>query len=74
MADKRRDSGEFYPGGRTLARPGTAAEQAAVVRWSDIQGKPDFGGVAEIGARYTNEDVKDKVNEIVKTLSGKGEK
>ena len=73
MADTRRDSGEFYPGGRTLARPGTAAEQVAVVRWSEIQGKPDFSGVAEIGARYTQKDVKEKVNEIVKTLSGKGE-
>ncbi len=74
MADTRRDSGEYYPGGRVLAKPGTAAEQVAVVRWSDIQGKPDFGGVAEIGARYTQKDVKDKVNEIVKTLSGKGGK
>lgn len=70
MADTRRDSGEYYPGGRTLARPGTAAEQVAVVRWEDVQGRPDFGGVAEIGSRYTDRDVKEKVNEIVKRMGG----
>ena len=60
MADKRRDSGEYYPGGRVIARPGTAPKQV-VVQWSDVQGKPQ---IAPLPERYRDSDVKGKINEI----------
>ena len=60
MRDKRRDSGEYYPGGRVIARPGTAPQQM-VVQWSDVQGKPQ---IAPLPERYRERDVKDKINEI----------
>lgn len=46
MGDTRRDSGEYYPGGRVVARTGTAARQA-VVRWSDVEGRPDLSGYVD---------------------------
>lgn len=58
--DKRRDSGEYYPGGRVVARPGTAPQQV-VVQWSDVQNKPQ---VAPLPERYKDSDVKTKINEI----------
>lgn len=60
MRDKRRDSGEYYPGGRVIARPGTAPQQV-VVQWSDVQNKPQ---VAPLPERYKDSDVKTKINEI----------
>lgn len=60
MRDKRRDSGEYYPGGRVIARPGTAPQQV-VVQWSDVQGKPQ---VAPLPERYKDSDMKTKINEI----------
>ena len=58
--DKRRDSGEYYPGGRVIARPGTAPQQV-VVQWSDVQGKPQ---IAPLPERYRESDMKGKINEI----------
>lgn len=60
MSDKRRDSGEYYPGGRVIARPGTAPQQV-VVQWSDVQGKPQ---IAPLPDRYREDDMKGKINEI----------
>ena len=60
MRDKRRDSGEYYPGGRVIARPGTAPQQV-VVQWSDVQNKPQ---IAPLPERYRDSDVKTKINEI----------
>lgn len=60
MRDKRRDSGEYYPGGRVIARPGTAPQQM-VVQWSDVQNKPQ---VAPLPDRYREDDMKGKINEI----------
>ena len=60
MADKRTDSGQYYPGGRVIARPG-AAPQQVVVQWSDVQGKPQ---VAPLPERYRDGDMKTKINEI----------
>lgn len=60
MTDKRRDSGEYYPGGRVIARPGTAPQQV-VVQWSDVQNKPQ---VAPLPDRYREDDMKGKINEI----------
>ena len=60
MTDKRRDSGEYYPGGRVIARPGTAPQQV-VVQWSDVQGKPQ---IAPLPDRYREDDMKGKINEI----------
>lgn len=71
MGDTRRDSGEYYPGGRVVARTGTAARQA-VVRWSDVEGRPDLSGVEPVGARFTDEELREKINEVVAALtSGK---
>lgn len=61
MRDKRRDSGEYYPGGRVIARPGTAPQQV-VVQWSDVQGKPQISPLPD---RYREDDMKGKINEIV---------
>ena len=60
MGDKRTDSGQYYPGGRVIARPGTAPQQV-VVQWSDVQGKPQ---VAPLPDRYREDDMKGKINEI----------
>ena len=60
MGDKRTDSGQYYPGGRVIARPGTAPQQV-VVQWSDVQGKPQ---VAPLPERYREDDMKGKINEI----------
>ena len=60
MRDKRRDSGEYYPGGRVIARPGTTPQQV-VVQWSDVQGKPQ---IAPLPERYKDSDMKTKINEI----------
>lgn len=60
MADKRTDSGQYYPGGRVIARPGTAPQQV-VVQWSDVQGKPQ---IAPLPERYRDGDMKTKINEI----------
>ena len=60
MTDKRRDSGEYYPGGRVIARPGTAPQQV-VMQWSDVQGKPQ---IAPLPERYREDDMKGKINEI----------
>ena len=63
MRDKRRDSGEYYPGGRVIARPGTAPQQV-VVQWRDVQGKPDFSDVADL----TTHDGQGRVKEVVNTI------
>ena len=60
MGDKRRDSGEYYPGGRVIARPGKAPQQI-VVQWTDVQGKPQIAPLAD---RYRESDMKGKINEI----------
>lgn len=60
MGDKRTDSGQYYPGGRVIARPGTAPQQV-VVQWSDVQGKPQ---IAPLPDRYREDDMKGKINEI----------
>ena len=60
MGDKRRDSGEYYPGGRVIARPGKAPQQI-VVQWTDVQGKPQ---IAPLPDRYRESDMKGKINEI----------
>lgn len=60
MGDKRTDSGQYYPGGRVIARPGTAPQQV-VVQWNDVQGKPQ---IEQLPERYRERDVKDKINEI----------
>ena len=60
MRDERRNSGEYYPGGRVIARPGTAPQQV-VVQWSDVQGKPQ---IAPLPDRYRESDMKGKINEI----------
>ena len=65
MTDKRRDSGEYYPGGRVIARPGTAPQQV-VVQWSDVQGKPQ---IAPLPDRYREDDMKGKINEIASKLA-----
>jgi hypothetical protein len=62
--DERRDPGEFYPGGRVIAREGVAPGQT-IVNWSDIQGKPDFSDVAELGAADSPGTVKQTVNTII---------
>lgn len=65
MADVRRDSGEFYPGGRTLAKAGTAAAQADVVRWNEVSGRPAVASIEDVGDRYNLPELKKKVNEIL---------
>ena len=60
MGDKRTDPGQFYPGGRVIARRGVAPPQI-IVQWSDVQGKPQ---IAPLPDRYRDSDVKEKVNEI----------
>ena len=70
--DERRDPGEFYPGGRVIAREGVAPGQT-IVNWSDIQGKPDFSDVAALGAADSVGNVKTTVNKIVDKMNGAGE-
>ncbi len=64
MSDVRTEQGQYYPGGRTLAKAGTAAPQADV-RWNDVSGKPDVSGIEAIGDRYLLPDIKNKVNAIL---------
>lgn len=65
MADVRTDPGEFYPGGRTLAKAGTAAAQADVVRWNEVSGRPAVASIEAVGASYRLPELKDKINEIL---------
>ena len=60
MGDKRRDSGEFYPGGRIIPRSGATPPQV-IIKWSDIRDKPQISRIPE---KYTDKDMKNKVNEI----------
>ena len=64
MSDVRTEQGQYYPGGRTLAKAGTAAPQADV-RWNDVSGKPSVAGIEAVGDRYLLKDVKEKVNAIL---------
>ena len=69
MADKRRDSGEWYPGGRVMARPDVAPAQVQInVSWSEIHGKPDFSEIAALGAADTLGTVKQTMNTVVNKL------
>ena len=65
--DERRDPGEFYPGGRVIGRDGVAPAQT-VVNWSDIQGKPDFSDVAELGEEATRGEMKQTMNTVINKL------
>jgi len=65
--DERRDPGEFYPGGRVIAREGVTPGQT-IVNWSDIQGKPDFSDVAALGAADSLGKVKDTMNTVVNKM------
>lgn len=60
MGDTRTDSGQYYPGGRVVARHDVAPKQI-VVKWSDVQEKPQ---IAPIPERYRDSDMKSKINEI----------
>ena len=56
-----------------MARPDVAPGQMATVRWSDIEGKPDFADVATLGAADSVGNVKTTVNKIVDKMKGAGE-
>lgn len=58
--EKRRDTGEFYPGGKVWVKPGQSQPQGRVT-WQQIEGKPQ---IAPLPDRYKDSDVKEKVNEI----------
>ena len=62
--DARTDPGQYYPGGRVMVRPDVAPPQVEV-KWSDIQGKPDFSDIATLGAADSVGNVKIAVNKIV---------
>ena len=70
--DFRRDPGEYYPGGRVIARGDTAPGQV-VVKWSDIQNKPNFSDIATLEAADSVGKVKTTVNKIVDKMKGAGE-
>ena len=59
--DTRTDSGQYYPGGRVIARHSVAPQQI-VVQWTDVQGKPQISPLPD---RHRESDMKGKINEIV---------
>ena len=65
--DERRDPGEFYPGGRVIAREGVAPGQVSV-RWRDIIGKPDFSDVATLDEEATRGEMKQTMNTVINKL------
>lgn len=69
MSDTRTMPGEYYPGGRTLAKAGTAAPQAEVT-WEAVSGKPAVADIEAVGERYLLKDVKEKVNAIIAAFKG----
>lgn len=56
--DERRDSGEYYPGGR---RGGEAPERAG-------NGKVDRVNIEEVPERYTEDDMRATLNRVVRAL------
>ncbi len=63
--DTRTDPGQYYPGGRIMVRPDVAPDQGRVIRWGDIQGKPDFSDVTALGAADSLGTVKLTMNTVV---------
>lgn len=61
--EKRRDPGEFYPGGKVWVKPGQSQPQGRVT-WQQIEGKPDFSDVADLTPADGVGDVKRTVNKI----------
>lgn len=50
-----------------MVRPDVAPPQMQV-RWSDIQGKPDFSDVAELGVEATRGEMKQTMNTVINKL------
>ena len=67
--DTRTDPGQYYPGGRVMVRPDVAPGQMASVKWSDIEGKPDFSDIAALGEEATHGETKQTVNTIINKLN-----
>ena len=59
--DERRDSGEYYPGGRS---GGEAPERP-------YMGKVDCVNLGEVGESYTLKAVKEKLNQVVRAIAPK---
>lgn len=66
--DTRTDPGQYYPGGRIMVRPDVAPDQGRVIRWGDIQGKPDFSDVAALVAADSLGKVKETMNTVVNKM------
>lgn len=67
--ERRRDPGEFYPGGRVWSKPGESPVQSSV-KWSQIEGKPDFSDIGALQPDDTTGKIKQTVNKITEKMKG----
>ncbi len=62
--DTREDHGSYYPGAKVIVS-GSGTSGTA----TDVSGKVDRVAIGEIGDTYTNKDVKEKINSLIRALA-----
>ena len=62
--DTREDHGSYYPGAKVIVS-GSGTSGTA----TDVSGKVDRVTIGEIGDTYTNKDIKEKINSLIRALA-----